>query len=99
MEKTILIKFSNGHWFEVPLMAVAKHRANDYAMDGGFIDGSNEWQDEIDLVMNDPFEGLDWIQNNMEWEDVVDIGEFVNTEDPYNYSEGFFDADFEVLKK
>lgn len=99
MEKSILIKFSNDHWFEVDLQKIAEHRAECYAIDDGFEKGSKEWQDEIDLVMNDSYEGIDWLQNNMYWEHIQEIGEFVNAEDPYDYSEGIFHADIEILKK
>jgi len=30
-------------------------------------------QEEIDFVMKDSYEGIDWASNNMDWEDVVDF--------------------------
>jgi hypothetical protein len=97
-EKTILIKFPNSDWFEVPLAAIAKHRANYYSNSDDFEEGSKEWQDEIDYVMKSPYEGLDWVQNNMDWDEIEELGEFVNAE-PYDYSDGFLDAEFEILNK
>ncbi len=43
---------------------IAKHRA-DYYKDK---DGS-DWKEEFDFVMNDDYEGIDWVTNNMNLED------------------------------
>jgi len=97
-EKTILIKFANSDWFEVPVKAIAEHRADYYTEVDGFEKDSDEYDDEVNLLLTDPDEALDWVQNNMNWEDIEGLGEFVNAS-PFDYADGFLEADFEILKK
>jgi len=101
MKNTILIKFTNGDWFEVSVKAIAEKRAEYYSEDpdtGVFDPNSSEYHSEVQYVVENPLEALDWLQNNMDWEDIEELGEFVNAE-PFDHAEGFFDAGFEVLKK
>ena len=70
------MKFSTGHTYQIPLIVVAKHRANYYAQKHGWnlqddMD-SQEYHEEIMLIMSDGSEAIDWLENNMNWEDVKD---------------------------
>ena len=62
-EKCILIKTPKGV-FAIPLKKVAEHRASFYEPKN-----SPEWQKEVDWVIKDHFEGIDWIENNTNWID------------------------------
>ncbi len=95
-DKNILIKFTNGDWFEIPLKAIAEHRANFYHLNSE--PNHENWQGEVDYILDTAFEGLHWLQNNMEWEDIYPLGIFINAEF-FDYSKGMVDAGFEVLKK
>jgi len=47
--------------YHLPLKIIAEHRAEYYKEDG--------FDAEVEFVMNDDFEGLDWMANNMDFED------------------------------
>jgi hypothetical protein len=67
--KVIKCNTPNGQ-FQIPLKLVAENRADYYAVEvDGNEKGSQEWQEEVDWVMKDDFEGIDWLLNNTNWED------------------------------
>lgn len=94
MQKVIQFNTPKGQ-FEIPLIKVAENRAQYYADEEHFDFDSEEWQDEIDLVMEDDFEGIDWLINNSNFEDwegiAVKINDEVNVtdEDFWTSSEDF----------
>jgi hypothetical protein len=53
--------------YQIPLMAVAKDRAGYYSSEG-----EDEFCEEVDFVMEDDFEGIDWLLNNSNFEDWAD---------------------------
>lgn len=56
--------------FLIPLKLVAENRADYYAVEvDGNEKGSQEWKEEVDWVMRDDFEGIDWLLNNTDWND------------------------------
>lgn len=62
MSKVIEIKKA-GYVFHINLDAVAKNRAEHYK------DESPEsFENEYNYTMEDDFEGVDWYQNNMDWD-------------------------------
>jgi len=67
--KVILIDTPKGQ-FHLPLQKVAEHRADYYACEvDGHEKNSPEWQEEVDWVMKDNFEGIDWLINNTNWDE------------------------------
>lgn len=76
MTKFIEVEDTGFVW-EVPLSAIADHRAKYYAAR----DKDTTYQDEFDFVMEDDFEGLDWFFNNMDWSDVAAKATLVKTPD------------------
>jgi len=67
--KVILINTPKGQ-YHLPLRYVAEHRANYYACEvDGEQAGSDEWQSEVDWVMDDDYEAIDWLINNTDWVD------------------------------
>lgn len=66
--KVITINTPDGQ-YQLPLIKVAEDRAEFYADKDGFEVGSMEWDEEIEFVMNDNYEGLDWLLNNSDFED------------------------------
>ena len=67
--------------YELPLLFVAEHRARHY--------DDSLFEDEVAFVMEDPFEGLDWLRNNMDYVDFKEALVKVETEpeeeDWWNY--------------
>lgn len=56
--------------FQIPLKPVAENRADYYAVEkDGHEKGSKEYNEEVDWVMEDDFEGIDWLLNNTNWEE------------------------------
>jgi len=94
MEK-LRVKFSNGDIFEVPARIIAENRADYYADLDGYDSGSNEWEAEVQNGLDNDFEIEDWVQNNMNWEDLEPYAEKINGDD-FDYSEEFSDAEFEI---
>jgi len=83
----------------IPLQKVAEHRADYYACE---VDGhekhSSEWNSEVEYVMSDSFEGIDWILNNTDFEDWEHCAKKINghinvTEDDFWTSS----EDFEIV--
>ena len=65
--------------YSIPLLPIAEHRADYYATEvDGHEKNSPEWQEEVDWVMNDNFEAIDWLLNNSDWEDWESIAIKIN---------------------
>ena len=65
--------------FYIPLLPVAEHRADYYSCEvDGNEKGSQEWQEEVDWVMEDDYEGIDWLINNTDWDDWENIAVKIN---------------------
>jgi hypothetical protein len=70
-EKKIIIKFHKGITYEIPAVIIAESRANYYAcIVDGYDSDSQEYLDEVNHALNDEFELFDWIENNMNWNDL-----------------------------
>ena len=93
--KNFRIEFENGEIFEVPLEVIAHNRTSYYAENDGFIEGSDEWNDEWKQSMR-PDEIEDWVQNNMNWEDVAADAKLVGKREDKGYDEMWSTADFSV---
>jgi hypothetical protein len=83
--KVILCNTPKGQ-FQIPLKIVAERRADYYACEvDGHEKGSIEYNKEVDWVMNDKFEAIDWLINNTNWEDwqsmAIKINDKVNVTD------------------
>jgi len=81
MAKYIKLSMENGEIYGIALKYIAKHRANYYESPL-----TEAWKKEVDYVMTDSYEGIDWLQNNMNWEDIKDIVFTLETpKQDYNY--------------
>ncbi len=93
MTRYLQVTFSDGCAFEVPVRFIAEHRAKYYVeldIKRGDVrpeDRDTAMKAEIDWVMEDAFEALDWAANNMDWADVCDVAVEVEVErDPPDYA-------------
>lgn len=91
--KSILINTPTGQ-YTIPLINVAEDRANNYAEKN-----TPEWTSEVDFVMNDDFEGIDWILNNTDWEDWKEISKKVSNM-VYVFTDEFWTSsdDFKIIE-
>jgi len=88
--KMILVE-EDGYAWHVPLQFIAEHRAKFYADDADSTEA-----DEIAFVMDDDYEGVDWFQNNMNWEDVQAVAVLVQTPEP-KAEPDMSDADYSIV--
>jgi hypothetical protein len=72
MKNTIQFNTPDGV-YNLDLLLVAKHRADYYKGRG------SNYNEEIEFVMNDDFEGIDWLINNTDYEDWEDVTVKVNS--------------------
>jgi len=95
--KVILINTPKGQ-YHLPLLLIAEDRANYYASKGGYLPDAQDYIDDVSLVMNDSYEGIDWLINNFNWEDWELLASKVN--DDVKVSEDDFwtsSDDFEIV--
>lgn len=76
MSKVIEIN-DGGYVWHVPLMAIAKNRADFYADRG-----EQDNEGEIRFVMEDSYEGIDWFLNNMDFSDIASQTTFIKGPPP-----------------
>lgn len=86
--------------FHIPLQKVAEHRADYYACEvDGYAKGSGEYNAEVDWVMDDSFEAIDWLINNTDWSDWEPIAEKVNNFVKVTDDDFWTDSeDFEIVE-
>lgn len=68
--KVVELKFEDGEKWQIPLSHIAKHRTDYYknrAIERGKTDFN--YEEEYNFVMNDDYEGEDWLKNNMDYDD------------------------------
>lgn len=91
--QVVKIKFPNGEIFQIPADIIATERTLYYSNIDGYIKDSKEWDEEYQQSLG-PSELSDWLQNNMDWEDVltyaIKVNDVVN-----NYSEMW--SEIEIL--
>jgi hypothetical protein len=76
--KVILCNTPKGQ-YAIPLKLIAEDRANYYSVvvDGNEV-GLDEFNEEVNFVMEDNFEGIDWLINNFDWEDWESVATKIN---------------------
>ena len=89
----------------IPASIVAEKRTLYYSSVDGYEKGSPEWEKEFQYALNDSFECIDWLGNNMDYEDVepyvVKVNDKVSVtdEDFWCDNMGFEMDDIEVEDK
>lgn len=92
--KKIKVNFENGETYEIPLECIAKNRADYYKEKG---DKDFNYQEEVDFVMNDSYEGIDWAENNMDWSYVKDFAKKVSEQSVIDLEEQWTNAKKEII--
>jgi hypothetical protein len=72
--KVIIVNTPKGQ-FSIPLSKVAENKCDEYNSDRN----SFEYQSMLEYVLNDDFDGIDWMINNTNWEDWQDIATKINS--------------------
>lgn len=93
MSKYIYLRFKDGSKWRLPLEFVARNRAEYYAQKdferGHVLDLQQAIASEIEWVMQDDFEAIDWMGNSMNWSDIQPHLEQVNPPSPTLYKDEF----------
>jgi len=77
--KVIELTFEDGVKWQIPLAFVANHRADYYKTKK---EDDFDYQGEVDFVMNDDYEGEDWLKNNMNAEDFEQVLKVIQPNTP-----------------
>lgn len=94
LNKFIRMMFPNGDKFDIPVTTIADSRAMYY----GTVNHKHDkklYKEEFEYSMRHDEELIDWLQNNMNWEDVKDVAVkvvSVNYDYDENWSEACFDS-------
>ena len=84
--------------FQIPLQKVAEHRADYYVVEKeGLPKDSEYYLQEVSWVMDDDFEGIDWLINNSDFEDWTDSATKLNDEVNVTEDDFWCDSDYFVI--
>ena len=96
--KVVELTLENGDKWQIPLYFIANNRADYYkgrAEEKGEIDEFN-YKEEIDFIMNDDYEGTDWLVNNMNLEDFKDV--LVIIKNPFEEEPDWVNAESNIIE-
>jgi len=95
--KFVVVTFSDGATYRIPAEFIARARTEYYALKDGIEEGSPDWNAEMKQSMDD-FELIDWVKNNMDWEDVRPnaVRLFIR---PKDYSEEWTNAEMAAYEE
>lgn len=98
--KQIEITFPNGETWRIPAQVVAADRAEYYSdldfQRGHTDDKEAAYETELHYALNDEAELVDYLRNNMDWQQVQAHAVKVERVTEFDYAEGFDSAKFEV---
>lgn len=99
MSKKLRVTFEDDEKWEIPLRFIAEHRAK-YYQKRAEAKGEEDFnlEEEIDFIMNDSYEGIDWASNNMDWDDVMGVAEKVEDANPNDHSNQWCNAEKEIVE-
>jgi len=94
-EKFLIVKFHKGVTYKIPAAFIAADRAKYYMGVDGYDEDSQEYLDEFNRALDDEFELFDWVQNNMNWEELKQTAIRVET-DPIDFEEEWQDGNHTI---
>lgn len=97
MKTTLIVTMPDGSRWGVPVLTIARHRADHYKAEFGGSLGRSMDEDTLPLFVESPGEIADWAANNMNWVDVRTVAHTVSTPDPVDYQEGWVNGDKELV--
>lgn len=101
----IRIEFPNGDMFDLPLQVIADDCAKHYSSKLSDLGENNQkensaYNDEYDYIMNNHNEALDWLNNNMDWDDIKEqVRRIVPEYDQGYYKRKFSDTNKEIIQE
>lgn len=80
IDKKLVVEFSNGEVYEIPVDVIAKNRAEYYYKSTNEFSSIEEsLQNDTIPLFEDDYEITDWASNNMNWSDVSEYAVKVKT--------------------
>jgi hypothetical protein len=90
-KKWLYITFPTNDVFKLDAEVVARDRAEYYVE----VDEDTTIQEEVEFALSDEYALIDWLQGNMNWEDVEDEVERVEVDSP-DFDEMWLESEVEV---
>jgi len=98
--KYLRITMPNGSKWDVPVMLIARNRAEHYKSEFGNDIERSLKEDTIPLFESDKFEIEDWAANNMNWDEVkAQAGRVESEEEEVDWEEGWCNGEKEIVEK
>jgi hypothetical protein len=98
--KYLRVSMPDGTKWDVPVMEIAKNRAENYKDEFGNDLERSLQEDTLPLFEDDNSEVLDWAANNMDWLDVAEFALQVPLETvPTDYQEGWVNGKKEFITR
>ncbi len=94
-QKKIIIEFTNGDKFELLASVIALNRVKYYAEREDFLEGSDEWNNELKESMKDD-ELYDWIGNNIDWSDIKNDVTKIESDSSNDYDDMWSDVTIKI---
>ena len=94
--KEVIVKMSDGTRWRIPTNVIAFNRTAYYSIKDGFTLDSEMWKNEYKASM-DESELLDWLQNNMNWEDVSAYATVMPNREIVDYTDGLMNGKKEFV--
>jgi hypothetical protein len=85
----------DGSKYDVPAEVIARSRALNYS-DGD--ESCDEYRNEYDFTIKDPYELKDWAANNMNWSDVQDYAVKAMEPNLGDFQEGWMNGEKEIVE-
>lgn len=87
----------DGSLWDVPVMAIARHRAAYYADEfDGDVERSLK-EDTLPLFADDDYQIKDWASNNMDWSDVAEVA-WQFSKSKTDFQEGWVNGRKEIVE-
>jgi len=95
--KALRVEMPDGSRWDVPVMAIARNRAANYADEhDGDVERSLQ-EDTLPLFQDEPYEIEDWAANDMDWRDVMSVARMVKAPSA-DYQEGWVNGEKEIVE-
>jgi len=98
MTKYIRIEMADGKW-DIPAAIIINNRAEYYSnQENNYADKNRVYGEEVDFLENNDNEIIDWLENNMDWNEVKASANKVENI-TVNYADGLCNGKKEVIIK
>jgi len=96
--KMLRIEMPDGSKWDIPVMIIARNRAEYYKDEfGGDVEKSLK-EDTLLLFAEDEYEIHDWAANNMNWSDVAEHAkEVIGEKKEVDFEEGWCNGEYEIV--